>query len=79
MHASHKAGMLTRRAGARDARGLGPEVDGNWRLVGNDWDPALHEKAVEAVRSGKIVLDENDGSSRELCTKVVTEADLEAI
>lgn len=33
-----------------------PEVDGNWKITGIDWDPELHQKAVELVAEGKIVI-----------------------
>ena len=30
------------------------EVDNNWKIVGNDWDDAQREVAVEAINSGKV-------------------------
>ena len=49
--------------------------DDSWHLVGNDWDPLLHEQAVELIRAGKIPL-ADEGGDQELCTKAVTKADL---
>lgn len=54
-----------------------PDVDHNWKLVGNDWDAAKHAKAVELVRAGKLYVNE-DPTSRNLPSKVITEADLAA-
>ena len=48
------------------------ECDNNWKLVGYEWDPALHEQAVELVRSGKLEIKDDYG----ICTKAVTTADL---
>ena len=48
------------------------ECDNNWKLVGYEWDPALHEQAVELVRSGKLEIKDDYG----ICTKAVTKADL---
>ena len=49
--------------------------DDSWQLVGYDWEPRLHERAVELVRTGAITLIDGDGGGK-LCTKVVTTADL---
>ena len=54
-----------------------PDVDHNWKLVGNDWEAAKHAKAVELVRAGKLYVNE-DPTSRNLPSKVITEADLAA-
>lgn len=35
---------------------LTPEVDNNWKIIGNNWDEKLHEKAVEQINSGLIDL-----------------------
>lgn len=54
-----------------------PECDNSWQLVGTNWDPELHAKAVELVREGKISVEDDSGDNmRRLCTKLVTEADL---
>ena len=28
---------------------ISPECDNSWRITGNNWDPALHQKAVEML------------------------------
>ena len=33
-----------------------PVCDNNWRIVGNDWDEELHQKAVELVAAGLLVI-----------------------
>jgi len=33
---------------------LKAECTPNWRIVGNDWDEALHQKAVEALRDVRL-------------------------
>lgn len=48
------------------------ECDNNWKLVGYEWDPALHEQVVELVRSGKLEIKDDYG----ICTRAVTKADL---
>ena len=48
------------------------ECDNNWRLVGYEWDSALHEQVVELVRAGKLEIKDDYG----ICTKAVTKADL---
>lgn len=48
------------------------ECDNNWKLVGYEWDAALHEQVVELVRSGKLEIKDDYG----ICTKAVTKADL---
>ncbi len=54
-----------------------PECDHNWKLVGYEWDPELHERAVAYVRAGKIEL---EGVSQwGLCNKPVTVDDLAAV
>ena len=30
--------------------------DNNWRIIGNDWDEALHEKAVELINEGILTV-----------------------
>lgn len=57
-------------------RGSFPECDHNWELVGYEWDPELHEQAVELAREGKIEL---EGVSQwGICNKPVTVDDLAA-
>ena len=31
-----------------------PELSGNWEIIGNNWNPALHEKAAQLVKEEKI-------------------------
>ncbi len=31
-----------------------PELSGNWEITGNNWNPALHEKAAQLVKEEKI-------------------------
>ena len=33
-----------------------PECDNNWRIVGNDWDEALHQEAVELIAEGILTV-----------------------
>ena len=56
---------------------LTPEMDNNWKIVGNNWNPADHEKAVQLLREGKLSLSEN-ADSRTLPGKAITTADLAA-
>jgi len=39
-----KAGVLT------------PELDNNWKVIGNNWDPAMRAKAVELLNAGTITI-----------------------
>lgn len=54
-----------------------PHVDNNWKLVGNNWNAADHEKAVKLLREGKLALSEN-ADSRTLPGKAITTADISA-
>ena len=54
-----------------------PHVDNNWKLVGNNWNAADHEKAVKLLREGKLALSEN-ADSRTLPGKAITTADIAA-
>ena len=39
----------------------------NWEIIGNDWDEALHQQAVEQINNGTICLkDSEDGHQRNL-------------
>ena len=39
----------------------------NWEIIGNDWDEALHQQAVEHINNGTICLkDSEDGHQRNL-------------
>ena len=35
---------------------LNAECDNNWRIIGNDWDEALHAKAVEQLADGTLTI-----------------------
>ena len=52
-----------------------PHVDNNWKLVGDNWNAADHEKAVKLLREGKLALSEN-ADSRTLPGKAITTADI---
>lgn len=54
---------------------IAPHVDNNWKLVGNNWNAADHEKAVQLLREGKLTLSEN-ADARTLPGKAITMADL---
>ena len=54
-----------------------PRVNQNWRIIGNNWNPASHDKAVALLREGKLTLSENQ-DTRTLPSTVITEADLAA-
>ena len=54
-----------------------PHVDNNWKLVGDNWNTADHEKAVKLLREGKLALSEN-ADSRTLPGKAITTADIAA-
>ena len=56
---------------------LTPEMDNNWKIVGNNWNAADHEKAVQLLREGKLSLSES-ADSRTLPGKAITTADLAA-
>lgn len=42
---------------------LTPNVDNNWKIIGNNWDKNLHEKAKEQINSNKITLEKNNTKS----------------
>ena len=52
-----------------------PVVNNNWKIVGNNWDPAKHNEAVARLRDGSLTLAENF-DSRTLPSVAITEADL---
>ena len=54
-----------------------PNVDNNWKLIGNNWSAASHDKAVTLLREGKLALSENQ-DTRTLPSKAITEADIAA-
>ena len=59
------------------ATALTPEMDNNWKIVGNNWNAADHEKAVQLLQEGKLSLSES-ADSRTLPGKAITTADLAA-
>ena len=54
-----------------------PHVDNNWKIVGNNWKAADHEKAVRLLAEGKLALSQN-ADSRTLPKQAVTTADIAA-
>ena len=54
-----------------------PEVDDNWKLVGNDWNAELHQKAVELIREGKIEIPVSE-DGRTPNVRAITEEDVKA-
>ncbi len=52
-----------------------PDCNGNWKITGNDWDLALHRKAVEMLAAGELTLpaSEDGGTAN---AKAITEADV---
>ena len=55
-----------------------PHKNNNWKIVGNNWNAADHEKAVRLLREGKLTLTEN-ADARTLPGKAITTADLAAL
>ena len=54
---------------------ISPECDNNWKITGNDWDPELHQKAVELLASGELTITASaDGRTPNV--KAITEDDL---
>lgn len=51
-----------------------PECNDNWEIIGNDWDPELHQKAVELINNGTIQLTE--GAKNNPCVVKITVDDL---
>ena len=52
-----------------------PECDENWKIVGNDWDEALHRKAVEMLSSGELTIPTSE-DGRTTNVKAITEEDV---
>ncbi len=50
-----------------------PACDDNWRIVGNDWDVGLHQRAAELLAEGAIALELDD---RHLACAAITVDDL---
>lgn len=55
-----------------------PELDNNWKIIGNDWDEALHQKAVELINEGKIEIPVSE-DGRTPNVRAITEEDVKAV
>ncbi len=55
-----------------------PHLDNNWKIVGNNWDPAQHDQAVALLREGRLSLTENE-DTRTLPSVAITQADLQSV
>lgn len=53
-----------------------PHVDNNWKITGNDWDAAAHEKAVELLKEGTLTIPSSE-DGRTPNVKSITEADIQ--
>lgn len=53
-----------------------PEVNNNWKITGNDWDEALHQKAVEMLAAGELSIPTSE-DGRTPNVKAITEADVQ--
>ncbi len=52
-----------------------PVCDNNWKIVGNDWDAALHQKAVEQLAAGTLTIPSSE-DGRTPNVKAITVNDL---
>lgn len=52
-----------------------PHVNNNWKIIGNNWNAASHDKAVTLLREGKLTLSENQ-DTRTLPAIAITETDI---
>ena len=52
-----------------------PVCDNNWKIIGNDWDEALHQKAVEQLANGTLTIPTSE-DGRTPNVKSITESDL---
>lgn len=52
-----------------------PVCDNNWKIVGNNWDEALHQKAVEQLAAGILTIPSSE-DGRTPNVKAITESDL---
>lgn len=50
------------------------ECDNNWKIIGNDWDPELHDKAVSLINNGTLKL--TQGAKYNPCISKITVDDL---
>ena len=54
---------------------LSPACDNSWKITGNDWDPALHQKAVEMIAAGELSVPVSE-DGKHPNAKAITENDL---
>ncbi|MDD2957657.1 MAG: 5'-nucleotidase C-terminal domain-containing protein [Lachnospiraceae bacterium] len=54
-----------------------PELAGNWRVTGNDWDADLHTQVAELINTGKIALPASE-SGRNTNVKSITVDDVKS-
>ena len=52
-----------------------PGCDDSWRIVGNDWDPALRRRAVEMLAAGELTVPTSE-DGRIPNVRAITEADI---
>ena len=52
-----------------------PECDENWKITGNEWDEALHQRAVEMLAAGELTIPTSE-DGRTPNAKAITEDDL---
>lgn len=50
------------------------ECDNNWKIIGNNWDPELHDKAVSLINNGTLKL--TQGAKNNPCISKITSDDL---
>ena len=67
---NHRYDLLTVKGGT-----IEPHVNNNWKIVGNNWKAADHQKAVQLLREGKLALNEN-ADARTLPGKAITTAEI---
>lgn len=65
--------IITVKHGVLDGAELA--ANANWEIIGNDWDEALHKKAVEQINNGTLSL-KNAEDGRPLNLESVTVEDL---
>ena len=54
---------------------LSLECDNSWKITGNGWDPALHQKAVEMIAAGELSVPASE-DGKHLNAKAITEDDI---
>ncbi len=54
---------------------ISPQVDNNWKIVGNDWDEEARAKAVEMLAAGELTI-ESSADGRTPNVKAITENDI---